>query len=277
MSNVFEMIGNKVLDALSGEPSAIAAVMFTTLVGLLLFWPAMSAKKAVAVPAADDDVDDEAMHGTGVIGSMYQVLSQVHPQLSVSFETREVLLRALSDVAARGIAATGPRRPVAGGAMRDALCVVIGHELAKHAMAEMDKAAQKELENARPGAGAPEPGSMEDIFGPALQFHPAELTAELRRRGTLSEGASLERGAEVCLAACLEYVTAEVWELAGNRAVDDKAREISTQHLAAAVAGDAALAAVLSSSIAAGAKAGKAGKAKAGPADGARRRDSAVA
>ena len=203
------------------------------------------------------------------------------------------MLRAISSVAARAVAADGPKRPISSEAIFGALRGVLGGDRGTHAVNFMCKAFVRDLKfdsdsidgGDANGPEAPEPGSDEDGGHPGLQFQPTALAAELRSNGAIPN-AMLNRYAEVHLAACLEYLTAEIMQLAGCKMMDDKnalhpdpydttRRCMSAQHVIAGISGDKLLSALLSSVISAGGKA----KAKnpASPARNARRRASAVA
>lgn len=202
------------------------------------------------------------------------------------------MLRAISSVAARAVAASGPKRPISSEAIFGALRGVLGGDRGTHAVNFRCKALVKELkfdsdsfdEGVANDPAAPEPGSEEDGGRAGLQFQPTALAVELRSNGAIPKNAMLKRHAEVHLAACLEYLTAEIMQLAGCKTMDDKntlhpdpnntEMYVGAAHIAG-ISGDKELRSLLSSAISAG------GKAKAenpaSPARAARRRASAVA
>jgi histone H2A len=68
-----------------------------------------------------------------------------------------------------------------------------------------------------------------------LQFSPARMTRYLRRHLTSSR---ISPSAGVYMAAVIEYLSAEILELAGNAAKEQKRTRITPRHIMIAVRGD---------------------------------------
>uniref|UniRef100_A0A7N9D811 Histone H2A n=1 Tax=Macaca fascicularis TaxID=9541 RepID=A0A7N9D811_MACFA len=79
------------------------------------------------------------------------------------------------------------------------------------------------------------PRLLPSILAPSLQF-PVGRVHRLLRKGNYSE--RVGAGAPVYLAAVLEYLTAEILELAGNAARDNKKTRIIPRHLQLAIRND---------------------------------------
>ena len=86
---------------------------------------------------------------------------------------------------------------------------------------------------AKGGKKGPKSSSRSDKAG--LQF-PVGRIHRFLRQGNYAQ--RIGSGAPVYLAAVLEYLTAEILELAGNNAGDEKKRTISPKHLQLAVRND---------------------------------------
>lgn len=165
---------------------------------------------------------------------IYKVLKQVHPDTGVSKLSMQVLDDMIC-VLSRNIAAEAvtliemqpsPKRTVTSREIQTAVRLVLPGELAKHAVSEGTKAVTK-FHSADFG------GRLSARAG--LQFPVARVRAMLAARvGKLRIG----KGAPVYLAAVLEYMTAEVLELSGNAARDNRRRVITNRHVNQAVLND---------------------------------------
>ncbi|GAA5884603.1 hypothetical protein JCM16303_003677 [Sporobolomyces ruberrimus] len=85
------------------------------------------------------------------------------------------------------------------------------------------------------GGKAPKASGSSMAIKAGLVFPPTRIKRYLKR-GHYSE--RLNAGAPIFLAAVLEYMTAEVLELAGNAALDNKKQRITPRHIQLAVRHD---------------------------------------
>jgi len=161
---------------------------------------------------------------------VYKVLKQVHPDTGISNKAMAVMndfvkdtfdrlsgeIRMLCEVNKRG---TATSREV-----QTAVRLLLPGELAKHAVSEGTKAVCK----FHSGGG----GSRSARSG--LQFPVGRVHRLLKDKLRMRVGA----GAPVYLAAVLEYLTAEVLELAGNAARDNRRTRIIPRHIQLAIRND---------------------------------------
>ncbi|CAO2595498.1 Histone H2A type 1-E [Lemmus lemmus] len=112
--------------------------------------------------------------------------------------------------------------------IQTAVRLLLPGELAKHAVSEGTKAVTKYGGKAR--AKAKTRSSRAGLQFPVGRVH------RLLRKGNYAE--RVGAGAPVYLAAVLEYLTAEILELAGNAARDNKKTRIIPRHLQLAIRND---------------------------------------
>ena len=169
---------------------------------------------------------------------IHRVLKQVHPETSITKKSMHVLNdmlnsfgRRAAEIAAHTTSAAlngQERRTITARNVQSAVRIVLPGELAKHAVSEGDKALSKfrgTKGSAHGGKGA--------AAKSGLQFPPARCGKFFKvYKKRLGETVG------VYTAAVLEYLAAEVLELAGNAARDNKKQQISPRHLTLAVRND---------------------------------------
>lgn len=160
----------------------------------------------------------------------YKVLKQVHPDIGISMRAMAVLSDMLWDwftsivSEALHITAIVNKRTLSSREIQTAVRLFLPGELAKHAVSEGTKAVTKFCSS--------DSGSKSARAG--LQFPVTRVRSAIKLRVNTNVGA----GAPVYLAAVLEYLAAEMLELAGNAARDNRKARINPRHLFLAVAND---------------------------------------
>lgn len=152
-----------------------------------------------------------------------RVLKQVHPDTSISkdtlFQINTILNLIANKVASESLklCRIDKKSTVSGRHVQQAVVIVITSELAKHAVSELIRAVTK--------AKTLNPVTMNRVTA-GLQFPPTRaghfMSDHSGRTAVISK---------IALAAVLEYLTAEILELAGNVTRDQGKSIITTRHL----------------------------------------------
>lgn len=173
----------------------------------------------------------------------YFVLKQVHPDAGITQEAinelnfmihhcAEQIMQIVNTLLEHSTQVTISSR-----AIQNATRLHLSSELAKHAISEGTKAVTKYMSSIH-SYGAPKKGSksMSRSQRAGLQFSVSRVEHLIRhyRQSCYRVG----EGAPVYFAAVLEYLCAEVLELAGNAARDNKRTRITTRHILLAVKND---------------------------------------
>jgi len=173
---------------------------------------------------------------------VYKVLKQVHPDTGISSKAMGIMNSFVNDIFERiaseasRLAKYNKRSTVSSREIQTAVRLLLPGELAKHAVSEGTKAVTKYTSSKRDL-------SKTRSSRAGLQF-PVGRVHRLLRKGNYAE--RVGAGAPVYLAAVLEYLCAEILELAGNAARDNKKTRIIPRHLQLAVRNDEELNKLLS-------------------------------
>ncbi|KAG8507280.1 histone H3.1, partial [Galemys pyrenaicus] len=187
---------------------------------------------------------------------VYKVLKQVHPDTGISSKAMGIMNSFVNDIFERiageasRLAHYNKRSTITSREIQTAVRLLLPGELAKHAVSEGTKAVTKYTSSKNPGFGSlvflkmsgrgkqggkARAKAKTRSSRAGLQF-PVGRVHRLLRKGNYSE--RVGAGAPVYLAAVLEYLTAEILELAGNAARDNKKTRIIPRHLQLAIRND---------------------------------------
>jgi histone H3/H4 len=177
---------------------------------------------------------------------IYQVLKQVHPDTGSSKRTISIMNSFISDIFERLASESGrlarytKKATLSSREIQTAVRLALPGELAKHAVSEGTKAVTKYTSSAYyagKGKGKRADGQPKQSKSKraGLQFPVGRISRYLKK-GRFA--ARVGSGAPVYLAAVLEYLTAEVLELAGNACKDNKMKRITPRHVQLAIRND---------------------------------------
>ena len=170
---------------------------------------------------------------------IYKVLKQVHPDTKISC----LAMNAVKDIVwdmfkrvfkeAMNIAEMYNKKTISSREIQTSVRLELPGELAKHAVSEGTKAIVKSTCGFdKSQAGRRTKMSASNRAG--LQFPVGKFRAVMKRTAKFRIG----RGAPVYLAAVMEYLTAEILELAGNAARDNRKVRITPRHLMLGIQND---------------------------------------
>ena len=174
---------------------------------------------------------------------LHKVLKQVHPDTGVTKKAMAVMNNYVTDLFQRLASEAGnlarqvKRSTLSSREVQTAVRLVLPGELAKHAVSEATKAVTKfKAADRKAKKGQKKSSSLSSHAG--IQFPVGRVLRHLKK-GLYAPRVS--EHAAVYLAAVLEYMAAELFELAGNAARDNKKTRIIPRHVQLAVRNDAEL------------------------------------
>lgn len=190
---------------------------------------------------------------------IFKVLKQVHPDTGIASNAKTTVNNIVLDFAdkivkhADLLLLTTKKSTLTSREIQSAVRMVLPGELAKHAVSEGTKAVTKynasvsgEEAPQKPARGAAKGKGRAKGHSTSAR---AGLTVSVSRAGrvirSLSSNRRVGRGASVYLAAVLEYLIAEILELAGNSSRDHKKVRITTRDISLATKNDAELRSLL--------------------------------
>lgn len=176
-----------------------------------------------------------------------RVLKQVHPDIKISLTALEAtnslligFLRRLSFTALALVEHTGKTTVGPNEVQASVNILLDGLDIAKHAIQELSKAVTRVTSN---------PGRKEQV-GSGLQMSLARIENHIRR--ILPSGYRVSGGTRTAATAVVEYLCAEIMELAGNQATDAKRITVMPEDIARAIMADKELSHIFSGVLVSG-------------------------
>jgi len=181
---------------------------------------------------------------------IYKVLKQVHPDMGISNLAMAIMEDFVSDCLkrianeAQDLSVFIKKMSITSREIQTSIRLNLPGELAKHAVSEGTKAVTKYYATDRDFGPQPtnpvvkgrmKKGSQSKSSRAGLVFPVGRIHRILKEK---YHGFRIQAGAPVYLAAVLEYLCAEILELSGNAARDNKLHRIVPRHIYLAVRGD---------------------------------------
>lgn len=177
---------------------------------------------------------------------IYKVLKQVHPDHGISKKGMSIVNSFVTDIFDRIVLEAGKlaryskRATVSAREIQSAVRLVLVGELVKHAVSEGTKAVTKfsAVSGGKvkgKGKGEPRKKATSKSAKAGLQFPVGRVARHMKKSRV---AARIGGHAPVYLAAVLEYLVAEILELAGNCSIDYNKKRVVPRHLQLAVRND---------------------------------------
>src|SRR4051812_46564642 len=193
-------------------------------------------KRAVMVVAAKKKRHRKRDY-TSFSSYIYKVMKQVDPSAAISSKAMAIMNSFVGDMFDRiskeagRLSKTNKHKTMTSRDVQSATRVLLGLELAKHAVSEGTKAVTKYNATQASGGVKLTKGAKKGLSRSSragLAFPVGRIHSRLRD-GTYTD--RIGSGAPVYLAAVLEYLCAEILELASKAARDNKAARIRPRHI----------------------------------------------
>ena len=168
--------------------------------------------------------------------NVYKVLKQVHPDMGISKRAMSIMSDIVTDLVRRmykpmvTLAKSAARASFAPSDVSAACDLVLRGELAKHAKSEIQRALTKA------GTNKKSDHARLDSSEAGLVF--SRITTKRVLLSCAMTPPPTEDGLGTALTAVLEYMTAEILELSGNAARDNKRSRIVPRHINLAIQND---------------------------------------
>ena len=198
------------------------------------------AKKSEKKPKSSGDKKNKKKRTETYSSYIYKVLKQVHADNGINAKSMSIINSFVNDAFERIAVEAGKlvkynkKGTLSSREIQTAVRLNLPGELAKHAVSEGTKAVTKYTSNAgKGGRGGSKKKATSRSAKAGLQFPVGRVHRPLGKYAS-----RIGAGAPVYLAAVLEYLAAEVLELAGNATNDLKMKRITPRHVTLAVRGD---------------------------------------
>jgi histone H2A len=184
----------------------------------------------------------------------FKVLKQVHPDTGISQKAMVIMGDSIWFLfknitkAAEELTMIQGKNTITSREIQTAVRLILPGELAKHAVSEGTKAVTKYNSAGFSGGGRAKGGATTKSSRAGLVFPVGRVATQMKKSTKFRVGS----GAPVYLCAVLEYMTAEVLELSGNAARDNKKARIIPRHIQLAIRNDEELNKLYSRCIVAG-------------------------
>ena len=200
------------------------------------------AKKSPKKPKSTGDKKKKKKRTETYSSYIYKVLKQMHPDTGINEKAMSIVNSFVHDmfeklcIQAGKLVRYNKKGTLSSREVQTATRFILPVELAKHAVSEGTKAVTKYTSNAgKGGRGGSKKKATSRSSKAGLQFPVGRVHRHLKLGKYSSR---IGAGAPVYLAAVLEYLAAEVLELAGNAARDNKKSRIIPRHVTLAVRND---------------------------------------
>lgn len=205
---------------------------------------AMNAKRIMLMPKDLHLTNTSLAHGNSHLLTdvnfkiyIYKVLKMVHPDMNMSASSKEQVQNILNllgnkiALEAYSLTKHAGKKTLSSREIQTAVKLVLPGELAKHAVSEGTRAVRKFSTSVKNPPRGGKRYKLADRCG--LHFPPPRAEKFLKEYNT-----RLGTTAKIYLAAVLEYITAEILELSGNAARNDRKAIITPRHIMVALAND---------------------------------------
>ena len=178
---------------------------------------------------------------------IWRVLKQVHPEIQINRKSMQVMGNIVDDIfnrlgkTASDVSKLNKNKFIKARDVNTAVRLLLSGELGKHALSETTKAVGnfKSWTPSKPTKKNEKTKPTPMLAKAQLQFNPCKVGRQMKKQGLAPR---IFKSAWVAQAAALEYMVAEIIELAGNCATENKSKTIKPRWIQLAICNDEELA-----------------------------------